>query len=198
MGQLVISSRATVSRGFYFAVLCSHLEGNPKFQFKSRGKIFIKGLGDRQTYFVELADHGSDAVLPESGEPGGCQLIKVPALTRQHNPSTFPEERKGGSGLHRPTVVDMVKPQAPLEEAWSKLTPSPSARTSTGSFRSDSQQGTTRVTRVTPSPETAGSSGEGAAQKSNRSMFIGSSPSSASATDPPLKPERNKSKCTLC
>lgn len=198
-GLCVTTVRATCIQ------LCSKLAGNPRFLCKSRGRISIKGLGDRQTYFVELA-HGSDSMPPTPKEvpsvsqgapaeptlPGAnqCQLIKLPAMTRHHNPSTFPEEeKKSGSGLHR-TVVDMVKPQAPLEEAW--ITPTPSARTSTDSY----QQGTPRVTRgVSPSTDFGG--GEGAAQKCNRSLFIGPGPS-CRAPEPPLKAERNKSKCVVC
>lgn len=183
----------------------SKLEGNPRFQFESRGEIYIKGLGDRQTYFVELAEGNEVLSLPHEEDIltttedtsilTECQLRKMPTLTRQPNVSPFiEEEKKGASGLHRPTVVDMVKPQAPLEEAWSTLTPPHSTRTSTDSSKSY-QQGTPRNAKITPSMET-----DGTALKCNQAVFIGSNPSNAAATpnhESPTKTDKHKSKCVV-
>lgn len=138
--------------------LCSYLEGNPLFKFESRGKIMIKGLGERQTFFVELAD---DA-------------------TRTQNSSI-----KKGSGLHSPVVVDMVKPPAPLEEAWR---PSQTSHTSTESALS-------RGTRVTPAAESVDHSKRSPSpHKTNPSLFIASS----SNTVPEREQRTSRAKCVLC
>lgn len=134
----------------------------------------------------------NDSILTEDNP---CQLVKMPALTRQQNVSPFTEEeKKSGSGLHRPTVVDMVKPQAPVG-AWSKLTPPPSTRTSTDSSKSEY---TPKITKIVPS-ESVDSGNDGATRKSNQSLFIGST-SSTPATpnhESPSKTRRRKSKCVL-
>jgi hypothetical protein len=132
-----------------------------------------------------------------AAESHPCQLVKMPALTRQQHVSPFAEEgagKKGGTGLHRPTVVDMAKPQAPLEGAWGKQSPSVSARTS---IDSSSQQGTP-TTKIVPTA--GGSSRDGTS--SRRSLFIGSNPSNAAAPvdadEASANADKRKSKCVIC
>ena len=176
-------------------ILCSHLEGNPLFKFESRGKIMIKGLGERQTFFVELAEKdeatrpkkASIRIASEDTKLSEINLVKMPALTRNKKLSPFSEEEKKGSGLHSPVVVDMVKPQAPLEEAWR---PSQTSHTSSESVE---LQATSRSTRVTPATESADHS-KTSPHKTNASLFI----ASGSNTEPEREQRTSRGKCILC
>lgn len=155
----------------------------------------IKGLGERQTFFVELAvkDDESRAQSPSirtaAEDSAEINLVKMPALTRNKkpSPSPFSEDEKKGSGLHSPAVVDMVKPQAPLEEAWR---PSPTSSDSV------ELQATSRgSTRVTPATESADhDKGSPSPHKTNPSLFIapGSNPV------PEREQRTSRGKCVLC
>lgn len=180
-------------------VQCSHIKGDPRFRFQSRGRIFIKGLGERQTYFVELVGEGSaSSVSTDSTVP------KKPTPSRLH-PSTAEEEKKGG-GLHRPAVVDLTKPHPPMEEAWTKLPSPQSPRLSAFSFQSFYQL-SPGASKVAPLDDTIAetaevSKNEGAEGKPNPSVFyIGSTPPSTPSSPPhdaSRRESRSKVKCVIC
>lgn len=202
--------------------MCSELVGSPEYIFENRGKIPIKGLGEQQTYFVEPANPdaisvckiedensftdpaavGSDPGLPHVNQ---CWLVKVPSSTRQKCPSPFSEEDDD----NKPVVVDMIKPQAPVEGAWGNSQPSGSDESEpnpepiplTEIVHSKPQHHEAapvapRVSKVTPALKT--DSGE--TQKSNPALFIASGPTGGAdqqgGTDSPRS--RSRSKCVIC
>ena len=202
----------------FILLCCSELVGDPNYILQSRGKIPIKGLNEKETWFVEPANPDaisvsqiedetpfSDPSSPTAGLPqvNQCWLVKVPSRTRiQKCPSPFSE---GEEDERKPVVVDMVKPQAPLEGAWGSSQPSGSeiSESSSETVRSKPAQlpppATPRVSKVTPIPETSNEE----SRRGNPALFISSSPVSgaqgeerqeASAT-----PKRkSKGKCVVC
>ena len=130
-------------------IFCSNVK-EKSFRFYSRGKITVKGLGERLTYFVEPPNANADMALLGKGEksllrkPSSSDdavsftefssIVKLPPISGPNSPehlnsSPFVEDDKNRSG--DPTEVKMVKPHLPItkekEEASKNTTTKPSS-----------------------------------------------------------------------
>lgn len=176
-----------------------------------------------QTYFVEPANPdevllAKDSLAPTPGpstntvttlsEVNQCWIVKSPARTRQQSSSPFSEEE---GGTERPMVVDMVKPQVPMEGAWANSQPSgfeAEPHLTNDMVRSKSPSvppSTPRVSKVTPAAETADISSSGETQKRNPSLFVTQSvPEQNNSVALPeekrtdSRANRSRSKCVIC
>lgn len=180
----------------------------------------IKGLGVMETYFVEsLADDVLSSNSPSpvtavtsTNKPATastttgdtappvqvdqCRLVKLPSRTRQSSSTPFSEEESRRSGLHRPVVVDMVKPQ-PLEEAWTRNEGSEETGGHSSSQRQ--QPKVHRGSKVTPVTEETEEelTTDADTRRPNPSLFVRSN-SEITAEDTNQKTGTTKSRCVLC
>ena len=137
---------------------------------------------------------GKEPIPPTTSKQSPCPPVKLPIINRQPNLSPFVEEEiTEEGGLHEPAPVDMIKPQAAPEQAWSK--PTGNQRTSVASFQSF--RSTAGLTQVAPSGEmTAAPQQETERPATNLSIFVGSDPTNLAAHEE-AQPRRKKAKCVI-
>ena len=148
--------------------------------------IQVKGLGLKQTYFVEPANPGSVvmcqveeendlshpvAVVNDTGLPqvNQCWLVKFPSRRRQRVSLEESEDRKE-------MVVDMARMQTPVQPGWTNSQPSTSESEPQCSRTQLSLPSTPRVSKVAPITDLNSGDDNEEPIRSNPSFFIGSSP----------------------
>ena len=128
---------------------------------------------------VKIASMEDISTVPEVNQ---VQLVKLPPKTRRHTSSPLNEDQKDSCLSNPAPVMDMAKPQAPLESAWVKASPPTS----------------TRLSQVSPAPESDQRDSEEVTeeQRKSSSLFIADTEQSAATQHKQHRTSTSK-KCVI-